>query len=65
LEVLDQIPLSSNEEVEIELTKSSGAEYTEAYGKLLWEMNLKPNDTKNLEYGFSIKYPKGQDLFGL
>jgi len=64
LEVLDQIPLSSDEDIEIELTKSSNAEYTESYGKLLWEMNLKPNETENLEYGFSIKYPKGKTLYG-
>lgn len=58
LEVLDQIPLSSNSDIEVELLEASNAEVTKEYGKLLWRVNLASNESKRLKLMYSIKYPE-------
>src|SRR5690606_4726649 len=42
--VEDQIPISSNTDIEITLTDKGGAKVDEEKGKLTWEINLKPNE---------------------
>ncbi len=65
MDVLDQIPLSDSEEIEIELVKSDKAEYTADFGKLLWNVELKPNEIKKIRFSYSVKHPSEKDLTGL
>jgi uncharacterized protein (TIGR02231 family) len=60
IEVLDQIPISKRTEIEVELLNQDGAEYTKEYGKLLWNLKIKPNDSKKIKLSYSVKYPKGK-----
>jgi uncharacterized protein (TIGR02231 family) len=65
LEVLDQIPISKNKEIEVQLEDDGGAEYTEDYGRLLWKLNLNSGQTQNLRFVYSVKYPKDKKIRGL
>ena len=61
----DQVPLSSDKEITIELMESSGAIYDEESGKLTWRVNLAPSETKKFRLIFSVKYPKNKSIQNL
>lgn len=62
LEVLDQIPISQNKDIVVEIEDISNAQYTAAYGKLLWDMNLKVGETRKLKIVYTIKYPEDKQI---
>ena len=62
LVVEDQYPLSTNDEIEVKLEAHKGAKVDEASGKLTWELELKPGEEKELEFRYSVKYPKKRKL---
>lgn len=64
IEVMDQIPLSNNEEIEIEFIEAKGAEFNAEYGRILWKLDLKPGEIKKLQFSFSIKHPKNKKVSG-
>ncbi|MFC5269065.1 DUF4139 domain-containing protein [Adhaeribacter terreus] len=61
----DQIPVSNNKEIEVELEEGSNGNLDKATGKITWNLNLKPNETKKIPLKFSVKYPKNQTVPGL
>jgi len=63
--VEDQIPLSSNKEIEIEVVEISGAKHNKVSGKLSWELNLQGGETKKLKLIYSVKYPKDKAIGNL
>jgi uncharacterized protein (TIGR02231 family) len=65
LEILDQIPISKNKEIEVQLEDNGGAEYIEDYGKLLWKLSLESGQTRNIRFVYSVKYPKDKKIRGL
>ena len=60
--VEDQIPISSNTDIEITLTDKGGATADTEKGKLTWEINLKPNETKKIRFGYQVKSAKDKSL---
>ncbi len=56
----DQIPVSQNDKIDIELEESSDAKYDELTGKLTWDLKLNPSETKVLKFKYTVKYPKSQ-----
>lgn len=60
--VEDQIPISSNTDIEITLTDKNGAKVDEEKGKLTWEINLKPNETKKIRFSYEVKSAKDKLL---
>ena len=60
--VEDQIPISSNTDIEITLTDKNGAKVDEEKGKLFWEVNLKPNETKKIRFGYQVKSAKDKSI---
>lgn len=58
----DQYPVSANEQIEVELLQSKGANVDESQGKLRWEFSLKPGKRKELSFGYEVKYPKVMTL---
>jgi len=65
LELLDQIPISKNKEIEVQLEDNGGAQYSEDYGRLLWKLDLKSGQTQNIRFVYSVKYPKDKKIRGL
>lgn len=58
----DQLPLSSNSEIEVELLEAANAGYDKTTGKISWNFKLAPSEDKKLKFGYSVKYPKDQVL---
>jgi uncharacterized protein (TIGR02231 family) len=61
--ILDQVPVSTIEEIEIELQKSSGGIQNKETGELKWEFSLDSNEMKEFSFKYSVKYPKNRTLF--
>ena len=58
IEILDQIPVSKQKDITVELEDKDGAIYNEDYGKLKWELEIPANQSKRLRFTYSVKYPK-------
>jgi uncharacterized protein (TIGR02231 family) len=64
IELEDQIPMSTNEELTIEKINAEGAIYDKQTGKLTWNITLAPGQSKTLKFGYSVRYPKNMILGG-
>ena len=58
----DQYPLSTNKEIEVELTETSDAANNTELGVLTWKLQLAPGEVKKLRVSYSVKYPKDKYL---
>lgn len=56
--VEDQIPVSTDKEIEVKLLNNGGAEYDETTGKLKWSVTLEGEKSHILKFSFEVKYPK-------
>ncbi len=54
----DQYPVSTNKEIEVELTESAGATVAKETGGLSWRLSLAPNESRKLRFSYEVKYPK-------
>ncbi|NOS55593.1 MAG: DUF4139 domain-containing protein [Cyclobacteriaceae bacterium] len=63
--VEDQIPVSQNTQIEVSTQDLGGAKFNKNTGKLVWEMELKPSETRKVIYKFEVKYPKDRQINGL
>ncbi len=63
VEIVDQVPLSKEKEIVVDVNNISGAVKDELSGKLTWNFDLKPNEKKTLLIDFVVKYPKGKTVF--
>lgn len=60
--LMDQLPVSNDKDIVIEDTDINGGELEAATGAVKWVLKLKPNETKKINIGFTVKYPKGKTL---
>lgn len=58
----DQFPLSTNKEIEVDLTDAGNAEVNNEIGVLNWKMVLAPGEIKKVRFTYSVKYPKDKTL---
>jgi uncharacterized protein (TIGR02231 family) len=61
----DQIPVSQKSQIEVTATDLAGAKYNKDTGKLSWDLNLQPNETKKIVFKYEVKYPKDKQVNGL
>lgn len=62
IEIQDQHPLSSEKDIEINLTEKDGATVENETGKMIWNLRIKPNETKKVRMGYQIKSAKDKRL---
>lgn len=60
--VFDQIPISTDEKIVVDLIESSNGNLTKETGKIEWKLNLQPNETKTVTIKYSVKYPKDKKV---
>ncbi|NBV68089.1 MAG: mucoidy inhibitor MuiA family protein [Flavobacteriia bacterium] len=60
--IQDQVPMTTNGDITIEVLDKGGANELPGTGVLEWKMNLKPKDTKKITFGYRIKHPKDQQI---
>lgn len=62
LDMLDQIPVSQNEEIKVSDLSYSGAELDELSGQLKYRIKLDPGQAKEFTISFSVTYPKNKPI---
>lgn len=62
ISILDQVPVSTSQEINVEVEKQSGAKYNLTSGELKWKFSLSPNEKKELELQYTVSYPKNRNL---
>jgi uncharacterized protein (TIGR02231 family) len=60
--VNDQIPVSSNSSIIVESVELSGGKLNNETGVVKWDMEIKPQEKKELVLTYSVKYPKNQNV---
>ncbi len=59
----DNIPVSTDKQVEIDLEQSSGATVNTDEGKLTWHFTLQPGEIKKLKVIYIVKSPKSKQIY--
>ncbi|MCI4666799.1 MAG: DUF4139 domain-containing protein [Bacteroidia bacterium] len=62
IRILDQIPISPNDNIKVLLKESSEANYTYLKGELEWKLSLKAGEKKVLRFSYEVEYPKNQPI---
>ena len=65
LNLIDQIPVSNEKSISVELMEKSDANYEKQNGKLIWNLNLSPNNILKKTFKYSVKYPQDKYINGL
>lgn len=60
--VLDQVPVSTLEEIEVSVQNISGGKQDTESGEIKWEFMLDPKAKKDFGLDYSVKYPKNKRL---
>ncbi|HOY72506.1 MAG TPA: DUF4139 domain-containing protein, partial [Tenuifilaceae bacterium] len=60
--VMDQVPVSTSEEIEVNILETSGGKVNTENGEVTWELTLEPGAEKKLDLKYSVKYPKNKVL---
>lgn len=58
----DQVPITTNKDLEIEVVEISGAKYDKDNGKLEWNYTINPTESKKMKLKYNVKYPKDKIL---
>ena len=54
----DQLPISTDKEITVEPGNMDVAAMNQETGTLTWELKLKPQQTKEVQFSYKVKYPK-------
>ncbi|GAA4293023.1 DUF4139 domain-containing protein [Aestuariibaculum suncheonense] len=60
--VLDQVPVSKLDEIKVDIIESSKAKLDTDTGELKWEFDISPNEKKEFDLHYTVKYPKNRNL---
>jgi hypothetical protein len=63
--VLDQIPVSQNDGIKIELlgrTQPTRRDVEDKRGILAWDMKLEPDEEKAVEFGYRVSWPAAKKV---
>jgi hypothetical protein len=62
ISIFDQIPVSTLEDIKVELDKITTGKLDAETGEILWKFELNSNTSKNLPLRYSVKYPKSETI---
>lgn len=60
--ILDQSPVSTLEEIEVQIQDLSAGKHNKETGEIKWEFKIEPNAKKEFTLKYSVKYPKDRKL---
>lgn len=58
VKVVDQIPVSTTREIQVDTLELSGGKPDQETGKVTWDLKLNANESKDLLLKYAVKYPK-------
>jgi len=62
LRLEDQIPVSNTNEVTVEKLQLSEAKVDENSGQLTWNLHVQPNEKKEIQMKYQVKYPRNRPV---
>jgi len=62
LTLKDQIPVSSNSGITVEAAELTGGKHNQQTGEIRWDLEVKPQETKQMILTYSVKYPKDKTI---
>ncbi len=62
LSIIDQIPVSTLEEIEVNPLNISNGKLDPTTGKIIWDFQLKPAEKKDIDLKYSVRSPKFKRL---
>ncbi|TVQ10057.1 MAG: mucoidy inhibitor MuiA family protein [Bacteroidetes bacterium] len=62
IEVKDQIPVSTDGDIQITLEEKSGAIHQESTGILTWRLEIAPGQTVRKPFRYSVRYPSDKKI---
>lgn len=62
LKLVDQVPISTNEDIEVSVEDRSGAHLNKNTGKLYWLLNLNAGQSKSRQLRYQLKYPSDKKI---
>ena len=62
LELEDQIPVTANEEIKIELVDKNKAAFNKVTGKLTWDLVLKPGEKRTITFSYSVEHDEDKPI---
>ncbi|MFY0606300.1 MAG: DUF4139 domain-containing protein [Cyclobacteriaceae bacterium] len=65
LEVFDQLPVSQNDDIEVNNIEVSGGVVNKSNGEIKWTFDLDEGKKKAWEFGYQVRYPQGTKVNGL
>lgn len=65
ISVEDQVPVSKNSQIEVTVLDVGGARYNKETGKLTWDFDVQPSETRKVIFKYEVKYPKDKQISGL
>ena len=65
VKLVDQIPVSNDKSIDVELVESSEAKFNKNKGKLTWLIDLEPNTSITKKFTYTVKYPEDERVIGL
>ncbi|QHT66782.1 DUF4139 domain-containing protein [Rhodocytophaga rosea] len=65
LTLQDQIPVSTDSQIEVELQEAKNAAFTKETGMLSWELTLAPAQSQTIDIRYMVKYPKDKQITGI
>lgn len=61
----DQFPVSTDKEITVDLGNTDGANVNNETGTLTWNLDVKPQKTKQVRFDYKVKYPKDKTISNL
>ena len=62
LVINDQVPISTDEGMEIEIDELSGGKLEKESGKIEWKVKLKPGEQIKKKIAYTVKIPKDKKV---
>ena len=65
VKIQDQIPVSKNADIKVDILDLGGALHNEITGEITWEVIVPSANQTKKKFGYEVKYPKGKTVSGL
>ncbi|HKL17685.1 MAG TPA: DUF4139 domain-containing protein, partial [Halalkalibaculum sp.] len=62
LTLVDQIPVSTNEDIEVDLQERNGASLNEDTGELTWNLSIGAGESVTRQFRYEVEYPSGKQI---
>ncbi|MFB6306393.1 MAG: DUF4139 domain-containing protein, partial [Flavobacteriales bacterium] len=62
LSLKDQVPISKQDDIEVEINKKGGGELKKKTGILSWNIEMGEKERKTFNFSYTVKYPKDKNI---